>query len=106
MKRLLAVLLLGSLVVCSSSCNGVFSVQGAIPNGSVVTGTVSFVELSTVIDGGIFVTVTFVTLINTGVPTRSTFCGDQTAFFPMNQFVTARFTPGTPCFSVLQVVIG
>lgn len=106
MKRLLAVLLLGCLVVCSSSCNGVFSVQGGIRNGSVITGTVSFVEISTVVDGGTFVTVTFVTLVNTGVLTQTTFCGDQTAFFPMNQFVTARFTPGTPCFSVLQVVIG
>lgn len=106
MKRLLVLVLLSLVVLGATGCNGVFSVQGAIRNGSVVTGTVSIVELSTVIDGGTFVTVTFVTLINSGVPTRSTFCGDQTAFFPTDRFVTATFTPGTPCFSVLQVVIG
>jgi hypothetical protein len=71
-----------------------------------VTGIVSVVELSTVLDGGTFVTVTFVTLVNRTIPNQSTFCGDQTAFFPMNQFVTASFTPGTPCFSIVQVVIG
>lgn len=106
MKRLLALILVSFLVLFSTGCNGVFSVQGAVRNGSIVTGTVSIVELSTVIDGGTFVTVTFVTLISSGVPTRTTFCGDQTAFFPSDQFVTATFTPGTPCFSVLQVVIG
>ena len=106
MKRLLAAVLLSFLVISSTGCNGVFTVQGAIPNHSIVTGTVSIVELSTVIEGGLFVTVTFVTLINSGVPTRTTFCGDQTAFFPSDQFVTATFTPGTPCFSVVQVVIG
>ena len=104
--RLLAAVLLCFVIVSNSACNGVFRVQGAIPNHSIVTGTVSIVELSTVIDGGIFVTVTIVTLINTGIPTRTTFCGDQTAFFPTDQFVTASFTPGTPCFSVVQVVIG
>jgi hypothetical protein len=105
-KRLLAAVLLSFLVVSSTGCNGVFRVQGAIPNHSIVTGTVSIVELSTAIDGGVFVTVTLVTLVNTGVPTHTTFCGDQTAFFPRDQFVTATFTPGTPCFSVVQVVIG
>lgn len=106
MKRLLALLLLGSFLACSVGCTGVFTVQGALPNRSVITGTVSIVELSTVLDGGTFVTVTFVTLVNGAIPSRSTFCGDQTPFFPMNQFVTASFTPGTPCFSILQVVIG
>jgi hypothetical protein len=105
-KRLLVVVLLSFLVLSSTACNGVFTVQGAIPNHSVLTGTVSIVELSTVIDGGVLVTVTFVTLVNTGIPTHTTFCGDQTAFFPPDQVVTATFTPGTPCFSVLQVVIG
>ncbi len=71
-----------------------------------MSGTVSIVELSTVIDGGVFVTVTAVTLVNNGLPIRNTFCGDQTSFFPTNQVVTASFTPGTPCVSILQVVIG
>jgi hypothetical protein len=106
MKRLLTVILLCVVIVSSTGCNGVFRVQGAIPNHSVVTGTVSIVELSTVIDGGVFITVTLVTLVNTGIPSQTTFCGDQTAFFPRDQFVTASFTPGTPCFSVVQVVIG
>jgi hypothetical protein len=105
-KRLLTAVLLCSLIACSAGCNSVFTVQGAIHNRSFVTGTVSVVELSTVIDGGVFVTVTLVTLVNNGFPTQTTFCGDQTAFFPMNQLVTASFTPATPCFSVLQVVIG
>jgi hypothetical protein len=83
-----------------------FTVSGAIHNTTFVTGTVSIVELSTVIDGGVLVTVTAVTLVNNGLPTRNTFCGDQTSFFPMNQMVTASFTPETPCVSILQVVIG
>ena len=106
MQRLLTALLLIALLSSSVACNGVFRVNGAIRNGSVLTGTVSVVELSTVVDGGVLVTVTFVTLVNNGFPTQNSFCGDQTAFFPMNQFVTATFTPGTPCLSVLQVVIG
>lgn len=106
MKRLLTAVLLCLVIVSSTGCNGVFRIQGAIRNQSIVTGTVSIVELSTAIDGGVFVTVTIVTLVNTGVSTQTTFCGDQTAFFPRDQFVTASFTPGTPCFSVLQVVIG
>jgi len=105
-KRLLVAVLLASLVISNAGCSGVFVVRGAIPNHSIVTGTVSFVELSTVIDGGVFVTVTIVTLVNSGVPTNATFCGDQTAFFPTDQFVTATFSPGTPCFSVVQVIIG
>ena len=106
MKRLLIVALLSALLSSSLGCNGVFTVSGAIHNRTFVTGTVSIVELSTVIDGGVFVTVTAVTLVNNGLPTRNTFCGDQTSFFPMNQLVTASFTPGTPCVSILQVVIG
>jgi hypothetical protein len=106
MNRLLSATLLSALIASSLGCSGVFSVSGAIHNGSVVTGTVSVVELSTVIDNGAFVTVTFITLTTDGLPARNTFCGDQTPFFPMNQFVTATFTPGTPCLSVLQVKVG
>jgi len=106
MKRLLIAALLSALLSSSLGCNGVFTVSGAIHNTTFVTGTVSIVELSTVIDGGVLVTVTAVTLVNNWLPTRSTFCGDQTSFFPTNQMVTASFTPGTPCVSILQVVIG
>jgi hypothetical protein len=105
-KRLLVAALLSALIASSLGCNGVFTVSGFSRNHSIITGTVSVVELSTVIDGGVFVTVTFVTLVNNGSPIRNTFCGDQTAFFPMNQFVTTTFTPGTPCLSVLQIVVG
>ena len=106
MKRLLIAALLSVLLSTSLGCSGVFIVSGAIHNGTFVTGTLSIVELSSVIDGGVLVTVTAVTLVNNGLPTRNTFCGDQTSFFPMNQVVTASFTPGTPCVSILQVVIG
>ena len=42
-------------------------------------------------------------LINGGIGNDFTFCGDQRNQFPMNQLVSATFTPGTPCANIIQV---
>ncbi len=92
-------LVLASLLL--TSCGQVFVSAFSHPGGSTVfIGTVSIVQI-TVIDGNVLVT--FVTLINGGVGNGFTFCGDQRNQFPMDQLVSATFTPGTPCANIIQV---
>ncbi len=104
MKRLLPVLLIVCLVTGSAGCGKVF-VRGALGSGMVQTasGFVSVVQLM-VVDGN--VTVTFVTLLQNGTASSVNFCGDQRSQFPMNQFVTAQFTPGLACANIVVIVIG
>jgi len=106
MKRLLCSLLACSLALCCSGCSGVF-VGGAInPGFSTVSGTVSFIQLSNVMDGsGGFVVVTFVTFQQSGAPSTVGFCGDQTSQFPMNQMVKTNFNPGQPCAGLIVVIL-
>jgi hypothetical protein len=92
-------LLLASLLL--TSCGQVFVSAFSHPGSSTVfIGTVSIVQI-TVIDGNVLVT--FVTLINGGVGNGFTFCGDQSNQFPIDQLVSATFTPGTPCATIIQV---
>ncbi len=92
-------LVLASLLL--TSCGQVFVSAFSHPGSSTVfIGTVSIVQI-TVIDGNVLVT--FVTLINGGVGNGFTFCGDQRNQFPMDQLVSATFTPGTPCANIIQV---
>jgi hypothetical protein len=84
-------------------CGSNVFVRGTL-NPNVISGTVSFVELSTVLDGGIFISVTLVTFQQTGVSVAQTFCGDQTSQFPPHQFIEVSFTPGPPCATLVQVV--
>jgi hypothetical protein len=91
--------ILASLLL--TSCGQVFVSAFSHPGSSTVfIGTVSIVQI-TVIDGNVLVT--FVTLINGGIGNGFTFCGDQRNQFPMNQLVSATFTPGTPCANIIQV---
>ena len=103
MKRLLCVLVVAALAFSLSSCGSVF-VRGAV-NSSSVSGTVSIVQLTTGANGGAFVTITVVTFLQQGTSSTMNFCGDQRSQFPLNQFVQANFTPGTPCASVIEIVI-
>jgi hypothetical protein len=65
---------------------------------------VSVVRLTVFSDpSGTDITVTAVTLIELGVASSFNFCGNQISQFPMNQFVTAQFTPGNTCATVVSV---
>ena len=102
MKRLLCLLVLFS--VLPTGC-GTVVVRGALNDNVVVaSGVVSIVRLTFASDGnGESVTVTVVTLLQSGSAQTLTFCGSQVNQFPMDTFVTTRFTPGTPCASIVAV---
>jgi hypothetical protein len=105
MKPLFSFLLL-SLLLTLPGCGNVF-IRGALPaSSSSVSGTVSVVQLSAVIgENGTTVQVTFVTFSQSGASSTLGFCGDQRGQFPMEQPVRAIFNPGTPCASVVTIVI-
>jgi hypothetical protein len=103
-KRLLCVLLVSVLLGSVCGCGSKFFVRGAL-NSSTISGTVSIVQLTTVVDGGSSVTVTLVTFLQSGTSSTMNFCGDQRMQFPVDQFVQANFTPGTPCASVIEIVV-
>ena len=105
MKSLLSLLLL-CLVLILPGCGNIF-IRGALPAGSsTVTGSVSVVQLSAVIgENGTSVQITFVTFLQSGLSSTVGFCGDQRDQFPMQQIVRAAFNPGTPCASVVTIVI-
>ena len=104
MRRLLCVLLAWCFAVSFCGCGSKFYVRGAL-NASTISGTVSIVQLTTTVDGGSFVTITVGTFLQQGTSTTMNFCGDQRMQFPVDQFVQANFTPGTPCASVLEIVV-
>jgi hypothetical protein len=105
MKRLLAAFLTVCLIVVFCGCGNVF-IGGALrPGFSTVTGTVSFIQVNTIISNGASVQVTFVTFVQNGISSSIHFCGDQTSQFPINQMVTTNFTPGQVCATLVVVVI-
>jgi hypothetical protein len=108
MKRLVFFLVLSilCLVLALAGCGNIF-IRGALPaTSSTVSGSVSVVQLSAVIgENGTTVQVTFVTLLQSGVSSTVGFCGDQRSQFPMQQIIRAEFTQGTPCDSIITIVI-
>jgi len=105
MKRLMALLILLSLLL--TGC-GTVVVRGALngDNSVVASGVVSIVRLAFAADGnGSSITVTVVTLVQSGAAQDLTFCGSQVSQFPMNAFVTARFTTGSACSNLLTVTV-
>jgi hypothetical protein len=98
--------LLLCLLLPLPGCGNVF-IRGALPASfSSVSGTVSVVQLSAVIgENGTTVQVTFVTFSQSGASSTLGFCGDQRGQFPMQQIVRADFHPGTPCASIVAIVI-
>ena len=105
MKRLLSAFLVVSLLLLCPGCGNIF-VRGAIQtNFSTISGFVSIVQLTTVIDGNGSVLVTFVTFLQQGTSATIGFCGDQTSQFPLNQMVTTNFNPGQPCATIIVVII-
>ncbi len=105
MKRLLSLFLIFCLVAACISCGNIFVAGTFQPGFSTVTGFISIVQLTTVIDHGTTVVVTFVTFVQSGASSTIGFCGDQRPQFPISQLVRTDFTPGQPCSSILLIVI-
>jgi hypothetical protein len=104
MKRLLSVALVGSLLLCAA-CGAVF-VGGAIPPTSTVVGSITSVQLGSVVNAtGGSVPVTFVTLSQSGTLTTVAFCNNQVSQFPLNQVVSVNFNPGQLCATIVVVVV-
>lgn len=101
MARLLGVLLSVLLLALLDACSGFTMVSGAIhPNTQTVAGMVTIVQFQFV-DGSASVTV--VTLAGGGMAQTIPFCGDQRSSFPMDQTVSASFTPGSNCNTLVTV---
>ena len=99
MRFLLVLLVL--LAGCGSSTRiGIISSPGTASIG----GTVSLVHVTVMSDAnGTSVTVTAVTLVSAGVPLNAAFCGDHSGDFPLQSNVTATFTPGATCSTLVSV---
>ena len=106
MKCRLSPLLVLALLLLSSGCGNVF-IGGAIETGSTIQGSVSIVQLGNALNGTQgTVQVTFVTLLlQNGTSSTISFCGDQSAIFPLDQTVRVKFNSGQPCATVIIVVI-
>ena len=95
-----------SLVLLVSGCGNVFVRANWNGGSQTVTGVVSAVKFTVVIDGDNVATqVTIVTLLDNMGASNFTFCGDQRTQFPPDRFAEATFTPGQPCATLLRVVI-
>ncbi len=101
MKRALVVLL-----VVLIGCGGVtFQANSSPGNAVTVSGLVTFVQFTAILDGsGTLVSVTVVTLQQTGVPQTFTFCGSQSSMFPLNQNMRVSFVPAATCGNIVAVV--
>jgi hypothetical protein len=108
--RLLSLIFAGSFLLSSIGCGNVF-VRGAILTGSTIQGSVSTVEIGSVMNGtGGTVQVTFVTFLENGTSSTIGFCADRfsanpASLFPLGQTVMVNFNPGQPCATVITVVI-
>ena len=94
------------LLVVLIGCGGVtFQANSSPGNAVTVSGLVTFVQLTAILDGsGTLVNVTVVTLQQTGVPQTFTFCGSQSSRFPLNQNVRVSFVPAASCGNIILVV--
>jgi len=88
-----------------SGC-GTVVVRGAINLPATSSGFVSIVHFTFVSDGeGGQTSVTVVTLLSAGRAQELTFCGSQVSQFPMNKVVTAKYTHGPNCSTLLSVTV-
>ena len=104
--RLCGLSCLLALALLISGCGNVF-VRGSWNGGSqTVSGFVSIVQLSVVVDGNnVSTQVTVVTLSNNSGSSTTSFCGDQRTRFPLNNFAQVTFQPAQPCSNLFSVVI-
>jgi len=95
------------LVLILTGCGGlvVSFVSNQLPPVT-ATGTVVAISLTSGNDQfGTLVTITAVTLANTGVSTTVNFCGDQQPQFLINSVVQVKFTTGNPCSVLMTVTV-
>lgn len=105
MKHLFSLTLIGSLLLSAAGCGAVF-IGGVIQPATTVTGSVTSVQLSSVVNGaGGTVQVTFVTLLQSSASSTIAFCSNHISQFPLNQMVSVNFNPGQPCGTIIAVVI-
>lgn len=104
--RIFGLACLLALLLLILGCGNVF-VRGSWNGGTqTVSGIVSIVQLTVVVDGdNVSTQVTVVTLNNNFGSSTVSFCGDQRAQFPLNDFAQATFMPGQPCSDLFNVVI-
>lgn len=94
-----------ALALLIPGCGNVF-VRGSWNGGTQsLSGIVSIVQLTVVVDGNVSTQVTVVTLTNNFGSSTVSFCGDQRTQFPLDNFVRATFVPGQPCSDLFNVVI-
>jgi hypothetical protein len=95
-----------SLALLISGCGNVF-IRGSLGGGTqTVSGIVSVVQLTVVIDANhVSTQVTIVTFLDNLASSTFSFCGDQRSQFLPERFAQATFTPGQPCDTLLTVVI-
>lgn len=102
MARLPALLAALLSISLASGC-GYVAVFGAInPGGQTVIGVVSIVQLQDMNDSS---AVTVVTLVGGGNAHTLPFCGDQRSQFPLNRSVSAQYTAGPSCNTLLSVTL-
>jgi hypothetical protein len=98
----LILVLIFLLTGCGAVFVGFVSNPGGVPSS--VSGTVTIVHLGFVDDGqGTIANVTMVTLVDLGLARTISFCGDQRAFFPIDQSMRAELTSGTLCSTLVSV---
>ena len=106
--RKTAQLFLVSFLLLVVGCDSSFRVSGALSpaNVSVVSGTVSFVQFTTILNSsGTMVNVTIVTLATPPVSNTLTLCGNQTSQFMMNTAVQVSFSmESSSCSNLVSVM--
>ncbi len=98
-----------ALVMLLSGCGGGTFIFTSGPEGSsfiVVSGTCSSVQTVQIVANGGFILVTSITLLSNGISNTLNFCGDVTGQFPVNSFLTVKYTNGPSCATPTSVVVG
>jgi len=95
-----------SLVLLLPGCGNVFVRAQWNGGNQTVSGMVSVVQLTLVVDSNnVSTQVTIVTLVDNLGTSNFSFCGDQRNQFPPDRFAQATFTPGQPCSTLVNVII-
>jgi hypothetical protein len=104
--RTLGLASLLSLAMLLPGCGNVFVRFQWNGGNQVVSGTVSTVQLTIIVDSkNVSTQVTIVTLTDNSGASNFSFCGDQQNQFPPDHFAQATFTPGQPCSTLVNVVL-
>jgi hypothetical protein len=89
-------------VGCGAYFVGFVSNPGA---NSSITGTVTIITVQFLQTVSSTTVITAVTFVNQGSSATMNFCGDQQALFNVNQPVTATFSNGFNCSTLITVTV-